>query len=756
MLTFQETVLSNVAWAGALALLAAVVGRLFRRRPTFSHGLWLLVLLKLVTPSFVFLSTAPTRPKPTVFQTAKPPEIVKVAPKPALIDPPVTTEVPRPIVSPTTPRITAQPTAIAREPWPWRTIVGVLWMVGAAAWFVRMIWQAFRFRRLLRAAEPADEALVARVEDLAKRVGLRKPPTVWMVPARVPPMLWALVGPPRLLLPETLWKSLGDSERETILVHELAHLKRRDHWVRRLEVIVLGLYWWNPIAWWARREVEKAEEACCDAWVVWALPEALEAYAEALVATAVFLSGREAYRPLGASGAGRFLPLHERLNMLPRDVSKNMPARPASRRVLMIGLLGLLILPAWGTSRTLAIAQEKPAEAPIPARPKEPAAAPPEKVEPQVSVVDDKDSVLVSQPIVSEVSGYHDYQGRIEVEKTIEIRARVTGTLDKIHSHEGIVIEKGTLLFEIDPRPYQIEMDRAEADIREKEAKVKRAAFAFANTQKSVQQGGVDRSELDIYFADRTAAEAALMAAKATGDLAKLKLESTKIAAPIRGKINHTQLGEGSLVVADTTLLATISTTDPMIVAFDVGEGTVLELGRRKREGNLILAVEQGLPLAAGLSNESDLPRRGTIDRVDTRFDPVTAGLRCRTKLANPDGSLIPGLSARVRLFTNPSESEKVLFVNREAVFGSRLGDTVCVVNDRSVIEERHVLIARMPDSDLIAVRAGLKETDWVVVQPSEGIRSEGTIKPRKGPMPTDDKRPRSIKVGEAKKSDGR
>ena len=752
MLTFQETVLSNVAWAGALALLAAVVGRLFRRRPTFSHGLWLLVLLKLVTPSFVFLSTAPTRPKPTVFQTAKPPEIVKVAPKPALIDPPVTTEVPGPIVSPTTPRITAQPTAIAREPWPWRTIVGVLWMVGAAAWFVRMIWQAFRFRRLLRAAEPADEALVARVEDLAKRVDLRKPPTVWMVPARVPPMLWALVGPPRLLLPETLWKSLGDSERETILVHELAHLKRRDHWVRRLEVIVLGLYWWNPIAWWARREVEKAEEACCDAWVVWALPEALEAYAEALVATAVFLSGREVYRPLGASGAGTILPLHERLNMLPRDVSKNMPARPASRRVLMMGLLGLLILPTWGSAQTLAITQDKPAEVLVPAKPKEPAAAPPEKA--AIPVVEAMDSVLVSQPIVDDVSDYVDLTGTIEAAKTVEIRARVTGTLDKIHSYEGMIIDKGTPLFEIDARTYEAEMDRANAEVRGKEAKLKRAMLEFAQAKKLADKQGISQAELAIHETEVAEAESALSAAKSTRDLAQIKLDSAKITAPIRGKLSRVQLAEGSLVVADTTILATISTTDPMMISFALPQFTVLKLAREKHEGRSKFALEPGLPILIRMTDEIGFPHRGVISSVDTRVSPGSGTIRCLAELPNPEGYLIPGLSVGVRIFT--SAPAKALLVNQSALLTKHNPWRVCVVNDQNRVEERELKVVGSYFGDLLVVREGLKETDWVVAELAEGIQSEATIKPRKGPMPTNDKGPRSIKAGEANKSDVR
>ena len=148
---------------------------------------------------------------------------------------------------------------------------------------------------------------------------------IGLVPARVPPMLWASLGRPcrGCCCPKSFGLSLDAVQQDAVLAHELAHLKRRDHWVRRLEAVVLGLYWWDPVAWWARRQLERAEEECCDAWVVWSLPSAAGAYAEALVATAAFLSGLRHPLPLGASGAGRTLPLKRRLKMILRD-------RPAS------------------------------------------------------------------------------------------------------------------------------------------------------------------------------------------------------------------------------------------------------------------------------------------------------------------------------------------------------------------------------------------------------------------------------------------
>src|SRR5262249_19110720 len=118
------------------------------------------------------------------------------------------------------------------------------------------------------------------------------------------PMLWTLARTPRLLIPVSLWQRLSEEQRRTLLVHELAHLRRRDHWIRLLELLVLGLYWWHPVVWWARRALREVEEQCCDAWVVWALPADAPAYASALVETVAFLSQARPALPVMASGVG--------------------------------------------------------------------------------------------------------------------------------------------------------------------------------------------------------------------------------------------------------------------------------------------------------------------------------------------------------------------------------------------------------------------------------------------------------------------
>src|SRR5207302_6641215 len=224
----------------------------------------------------------------------------------------------------------------------WMVTGVVLWLTGTVVWTVLVLVRTGRFRRLLRFAEPAPAWLRDEVGVLASRLGLGRVPGVWLVPGRLAPMLWSLGGAPRLLVPDELLDGLTAEQRATLLLHELAHLRRRDHWVRLLELLATGLYWWHPVVWWARRELREAEEQCCDAWVVWALPGAGRVYATALLECLDFLSEVPRPLPLGASGLGQTDDLKRRLTMI---MSGMTPRRLSWGGGLVLACLGLMLLP---------------------------------------------------------------------------------------------------------------------------------------------------------------------------------------------------------------------------------------------------------------------------------------------------------------------------------------------------------------------------------------------------------------------------
>jgi beta-lactamase regulating signal transducer with metallopeptidase domain len=362
--------LGNALAATALALAVAAVARVCRSRPAVVRGLWLLVLLKLLTPPLLtprlalpasWLAAAGARVTVTAPAEPQPAPTVEVGPVPVppgdgLPDVPADDRGAAPAGPGEGPRDDPGPRPPADEQaaprlWPalsWQQAVLMVWLGGSVAWWTVAGWRLRRFALALRSARPAPADVVAEARRLARTLGLAGCPQVLFVPGQVPPLLWAVLGPARVLLPAVLWDRLGAEQRATLLAHELAHLRRRDHWVRRLELAALGLYWWHPVAWWARRQIQEAEEQCCDAWVVAALPGAARAYAQALLMTLAFVSDARRALPAGASGVGPVPLLKRRFAMILQGTTPGRLSRPGLAALLGLGALLLPLLPTRG------------------------------------------------------------------------------------------------------------------------------------------------------------------------------------------------------------------------------------------------------------------------------------------------------------------------------------------------------------------------------------------------------------------------
>jgi beta-lactamase regulating signal transducer with metallopeptidase domain len=355
----------NALAAAVLALVAAGVSRTCRR-PALAHGLWLLVLLKLLTPPLLTPTIDwPSRPEPPAHESIPPaitaesltvalpaeplvpaPRTVEEGTNPAIGSEPLTPEPNDPVWAEDKASSVAS-TPTAPPPIPWQRVLSAAWLTGSALWFVLAGLAIYRFRRLLRLALPAPQRIQSQVDKLARCLGLAHAPNVALVPGKVSPMLWSLGGRPRLLLPSELFERLPPEQRATLLAHELAHLRRRDHWVRVLELVVTGLYWWHPVVWWARREIREAEEQCCDAWVLWALPAAARTYANALLETVDFLSRARPALPPAASGIGHIHLLRRRLTMIMRGTTPKALSGTGFCTVLVLGAVLLPLLPSW-------------------------------------------------------------------------------------------------------------------------------------------------------------------------------------------------------------------------------------------------------------------------------------------------------------------------------------------------------------------------------------------------------------------------
>jgi bla regulator protein BlaR1 len=392
--------LSNAVVAILLALIAAAVAR-FCRRPALRHALWLLVLLKLITPPLVPLSLPWPRTEEAEPATAEPP--------PPTVTLPPATEPAEPSISlPESREPAAAPAADPPAAPPtfaevWMPLVMALWLGGSLCWWTVAAVRLRRFQRLMCQTRPAPEDVQEQARRLAVLLGLRRCPPAAFTSAPLSPMLWALGFSPRLLLPAELWQRLGMEQQDTLLAHELAHLRRGDHWVRRLEFIVLGLYWWHPVVWWARRRLQEAEEECCDALVVSILPDAASAYASVLVETVAFLSQTRPAALVGASGAGQVPLLKRRLTMILTETSSRKPSRIGFWIVLGLGALLLPLAPRAARTE----APEEPKRVELKARIDDSVKARIENI--NVHTVKAKDCIACHQPVVMD---RHDFRGK--------------------------------------------------------------------------------------------------------------------------------------------------------------------------------------------------------------------------------------------------------------------------------------------------------------------------------------------------------
>jgi beta-lactamase regulating signal transducer with metallopeptidase domain len=315
--------LSNAACAAGLAALAWVASQLFRR-PAVSHALWVLVLLKFVTP--------PIWTVPISLPAAAPKEHDIGASHHSA---PVTqTSVALENVSSDSHASLPTSNQFARI----QSLAGGLWLAGTIACALLTLLRLRRFSRILTYGVLAPPAVQCQAVSIGELLGLRTVPEVWLLPGPVCPMLWAAFGRSRILLPGGLWDRMTRGQQASILAHELAHLRRRDHWVRLLELVVTPLYWWNPILWWTRRELHIAEESCCDAWVAWALPGISDDYASALIESIEFASPRPTITGV-ASGVGRLWTLKRRLLMIQHGNSRRGLGITGTFAVCMASLL---------------------------------------------------------------------------------------------------------------------------------------------------------------------------------------------------------------------------------------------------------------------------------------------------------------------------------------------------------------------------------------------------------------------------------
>ena len=349
--------LTNAAVASCLAIVALAASRLCRN-PYVVRGLWLVVLLKFVMPPLITLpipgiSLLQSTAEGTIEAQATAIQVETHARhsqlSDALIEPPTLHRLPTVVDKSTDSPTVAQSSVATFKSYVLLRSAEFVWLCGTLVMASIVLFRIWQFSLLLQQTRHAPESLQQRVADLAECSELKRPPLLRLTDGHVPPLLWCVGNRATILLPRALMDRIGDAALTAVLAHELTHLRRRDGWMRWLELIVVTCFWWCPFAWFARRKLQEVEEQCCDADVLRFFPALRKTYGSAVLETLEFLSDARRLT-LGGTGFGSHSSLKRRFEMIVGARLVTPPA-PAMRRLLLAGAVTMvLIVPAARSS----------------------------------------------------------------------------------------------------------------------------------------------------------------------------------------------------------------------------------------------------------------------------------------------------------------------------------------------------------------------------------------------------------------------
>lgn len=327
--------------------------------------------------------------------------------------------------------------------------------------------------------------------------------------------------------------------------------------------------------------------------------------------------------------------------------------------------------------------------------------------------------------------------GRIEAINRVEIKARVSGYLEKVAFADGAAVNQGDLLFQIDPRPYQATLAQAEASVAEAKAALEKTNADLRRAEPLVASRAISREEYDLRLAQRDASIATVQSAEAQVDAAKLDLEFTSIKAPISGRIGKANITVGNLVSqVEGVVLTTIVQIDPVYVYFDVDERSILAVkAARASEGRQLQAGDvsaEQIPMEVGLVSDAGFPHHGFLDFVDNSLDPATGTLKIRGKIESPTNPLPPGLFARVRVTTGAPKP--TMFVAERAL-GIDQGQRFVYTVDAENKVQYKAVVAGASEGGLRRIESDLPADAWIVVNGVQRVRPGIVVAPQRVAM---------------------
>lgn len=334
-------------------------------------------------------------------------------------------------------------------------------------------------------------------------------------------------------------------------------------------------------------------------------------------------------------------------------------------------------------------------------------------------------AVDVAQVSSRSITDWREYSGRLEAVDQVLIRPLVSGTITAVHFEDGSIVSKGDVLFTIDPRPYQAAVDRARADLAAAKARVAYTSADVARARRLLAKNAIAERDFEekrnasrVAAAEKQGAEAALASAE-------LDLEHTQIVAPVSGRVSRAEVTEGNIVSAGTAApaLTTLVSVDKLYASFEVDEQSFLSFVSPGRQ-----AQTQQASVLMGLSNEPGFPRKGEVASIDNRLDASSGTIRVRAIFDNTDGTLLPGLYARIRL--GGGAPRPAVLIEETAIGTDQDKRFVMVVDEQNRTAYRRVQLGALQDG-LRVVEAGLTPGERIVVNGLQRIRPGDPVEPK-------------------------
>jgi multidrug efflux system membrane fusion protein len=338
--------------------------------------------------------------------------------------------------------------------------------------------------------------------------------------------------------------------------------------------------------------------------------------------------------------------------------------------------------------------------------------------------------VTVAEVIEQPINEWDEFTGRLEAPESVDIRPRVSGFVDRVAFNEGSLVKKGDLLFQIDPRPFQAEVKRLEAQLQQARASFARSQSEASRGERLRQSNAISAELADARTSAAAEAKAAVAGIQAELDNARLNLSFTRVTAPIDGRVSRAEITEGNLVNAGESHLTTLVSTDKVYAYFDADERVFLKYVELARQAGG--QTRDASPVYLGLSSEEGHPHLGQLDFLDNQVNPQTGTIRGRAVFDNSDGRFTPGLYARLKLVG--SGQYNAALIKDEAV-GTDLGKKFVLVLDKDNAVQYRAIELGPKLAGLRIVRSGLAKGEKIVVNGLQRAFPGSTVDPQSVPM---------------------